>query len=161
MTVADRNQLDLSFIRSDFLKNIWELCGLLPSLEALVGPIPKPVFIVDANCVFSTLHWLFKRRRDDAARTSFQELLDSGAIVAIAPPEIEEQVERHLEERATRWEIPETELKTAWVELRKKIRICSWTVTRQLPNQEVDPSDHPYIYSQGSPHLITRPRTRV
>jgi len=88
-------------IRSDALAKLNEFRKLNPVLrEAIEEPVQIQL-VLDACIVQQELRFRLRHKKKREARTSLQEILDSGTVLPFAPPKLIEEVEEHVEEIAT------------------------------------------------------------
>lgn len=135
-------------INSDNLRLIRDLVAEHPGLAKL-GRIVQLRFVVDANVVLADLIWLAKVRRDPTARTSLQEVIASGTVVAFAPTVLEYHVRKNFREISEKEAIPQNRLEDLWAEYRSKLsfRDPDGTDTPR-PEWGRDPTDIPYVLLQ-------------
>lgn len=129
-------------IRSDALAKLNEFRKLNPVLrEAIEEPVQIQL-VLDACIVHQELRFRLRNKKKREARTSLQEILDSGTVLPFAPPKLIEEVEEHVAEIATYCRVTEDRVRQEWAELQKKIHFYEPEIQNQ--NGCVDPDDEPY-----------------
>jgi len=136
-------------LRSDDLAHLREDIARVPSAMAFVGRPFQEWFVIDANEVRDELSFLAKNRKKPDARTSLQELVDAGTVIAFAPTRLHEEVAEHLQEWAEQLGIPEDRLSQIWQDYQEKylcfvsIPVASERAEAKEPG--ADPNDWPYV----------------
>ena len=131
-----------------------------PPFSLLAASILQIRVALDANVVLNELRWVHHKRKKPGARTGLREVLMSGVVIAYAPPQLEDEVARHLGEFSRRFGIAESALKESWAQFRKLIR---WIAPRENLDQphaiDWDPTDAPYVElcaQIGAAGVVTR-----
>ena len=139
-------------IRSDHLRPIRDFMERAPQLHALGIPVQLRV-VLDANAVFQDLIWLTKSRRNPAARTRLQELIDNGTVLAFAPNFLDDEVREHAERLAPGSEVGLDTYLSAWEAYKNRI---IFVPTQEEDEDAVDPDDVAYIeaYHAVGAHAI-------
>ncbi len=83
-------------IRSDALRIFLSLLDSWPAIRPFTGEIFQVSAILDASCVQSEIRWRVGSRKNAYARTSLHEAMASGALIAFAPPHLENEIEKHI-----------------------------------------------------------------
>lgn len=150
------------FVPSDSLALLREFIAGMPLLAPIFEIFPQLRLIIDSNAIISDLIWLTKKRKDLSARTSLQEVIASGTIVAFAPFKLREEVEEHLPDIATTEDIPIELLRKEWKNYQRYLRFCETSQLLVEPQVLVaDPEDQAfvYLYSQvGAAAVVSRDR---
>lgn len=133
-------------IPSDDLLRWRELCLHWAPLFRLLELLPQFRLVIDANVIIEDLLFLTQRRKNPAARTHLQEVIDSGAVVALAPFELWDEIEEHIPRLAIEEGVPEEALRGAWLEYQSRIRfIAVGQISEEEAAAAVDPDDLPYV----------------
>lgn len=135
-------------ISSDHLRSLREFLLGLPHMASAMGELQQLRIVLDSNIVLGDLIWLAKHRTNPSARTSLQEVVASGTVIAFAPMELRVQVEKHLPRVATQENIPKESLFEEWRNYQSYLNFCQAEPDQniQLVNPERDPTDLPFIY---------------
>src|SRR2546428_3103228 len=153
------------FVPSDRLAALRELAIRIPILQVLLGRLPTLRVVVDANIILRQIDFIVGSRRNPNARTSLQELIASGTIVAYAPRALEAEVSRHLPAISNRSGVRLQEVEAAWVACRAQVRFYEpHSATVEQTDSAVDPDDLPYrnlwdelgllgVYTDNTRHL--------
>lgn len=131
---------------SDDLSNLRELIISIPYFKGMFDILPQLRFVIDSNIILRDLVWLVRSRRSKDARTSLQEAIDSGTLIAFAPQKLRKEILKHLPRRAEEENIPKKLLLEEWRKYEKYLRFCadSELIDDVVP-QVVDPDDLPFI----------------
>jgi predicted nucleic acid-binding protein len=143
------NELDKKIaIPSVHLAGLRELAFSLPQFSAAFRGLHQVRLVIDSNIILQELIWLTKRRANPAATTDLQEAIASGTVIAYAPPQLREEVEKHFSRIASEQGIPEERLYAAWECYQKGLNFCDAEPAEKLRviNPGRDPSDLPFIY---------------
>ena len=134
-------------IPSSHLAGLRELAFSLPQFAAAFRNLHQVRLVIDSNIVLADLIWRAKRRTNPSATTALQEVIASGTVVAYAPLQLREEVEKHIPRIAVDEGIPEERLSDEWGRYRQCLIFCE-VVPGGIPkcNEERDPSDLPFIY---------------
>lgn len=131
-----------SLSRSDRLASYRRIIERLPALKALFGELVYFRVVIDAERVQGTLRWLLGKRINPHARTGLEEAIVSGTLVAIAPKEIEAEIEKYLPTIAEECGVTVDYAEQEWGRLKQLI--CIVEVTTRTDPDAVDPKDLPY-----------------
>jgi predicted nucleic acid-binding protein len=133
-------------IPSDHLAGLREIIFSLPTLVGTLDGLQQIRLVVDSNCVIDDLIWLSRTRTNPSAKTSLLEVIESGTVIAYAPVQLHEQVEKHLAEIAAEENIPEDRLYAEWKSYQQALKFCEASSPQfHIPNSDRDPSDLPFI----------------
>lgn len=133
----------LAAIRSDTLRHALNLREASSLLRALVGDIVQIVVVLDASAAQSELRWRLRSRNNPTARTRLHEAIDSGAVIAVAPIFLKQEIEKYLPRIASEMGATIEDARAEWE--RVQGMICFYA-----PNGDgaefasVDPKDSPY-----------------
>jgi predicted nucleic acid-binding protein len=142
-TTASVEDLRLGqIIRSDALAKLNEFRKLNPVLREVIEEPVQIQLVLDACIVQQELRFRLRHKKKREARTSLQEILDSGTVLPFAPPKLIEEVEEHVEEIATYCNVSEDRVRQEWADLRTKIHFYEPEI--QNKNGCIDPDDEPY-----------------
>ncbi len=135
-------------ISSDHLTGLRELAFSLPQFAAAFRGLHQVRLVIDSNIILQELIWLTKRRANPAATTDLQEAIASGTVIAYAPSQLREEVEKHFSRIASEQGIPEERLYAAWECYQKGLNFCEAEPAEKFRviNPGRDPSDLPFIY---------------
>jgi len=137
-------------VPSDSLASLRELFIGIPHLAKVFSILPQLRLVIDSNIIISDLIWLTQKRQKEFARTSLQEVITSGTVIAFAPNKLREEIEEHLPRLAVEKGIPIENLRKEWIEYQKYLRFCeSKQLAGESERQIVDPDDLPFIYLYG------------
>jgi hypothetical protein len=133
-------------VPSDRLSELRELfLGWAALYHELEMP-PQIVLVLDTNAVLKELLYLVRSRRNQSARTSLQEAIDSGAVIALAPYELREEVGEKIPVLAAEKGVSEADLRRAWVEYQPLIRFLeAGPFSAEERAAAVDPDDFPFV----------------
>lgn len=127
----------------DALNSFRDFVADYPFLSSL-AQLYRVRFILDANVVLADLRWIATRKKPEA-RSSLQEVLAAGTVIAFAPPQLEVEVLRHLPRVASEDGIPLEVLQTEWAAFRTYIRFRT-AADAEPPEYVQDPDDLPYLH---------------
>jgi predicted nucleic acid-binding protein len=134
-------------IPSDDLLRLRDLFLNWPPFFRLLGIPPPFRLVIDTNAVVGELLHLVKSRRNPSARTGLQEAVDSGAVVAFAPPKLRDEIAKHLPRLAREGGVPEESLRRAWAEYQSRINFVDVRPTSaEEAASAADPDDLPFVY---------------
>lgn len=88
-------------IPSDALRNLLALRNECPGLRPFLADIVQIVVVLDASAVQAELRWRLGSRSKPEARTCLHEAIESGAVSAVAPPFLKEEIEKYISRIAT------------------------------------------------------------
>src|SRR5260370_3014295 len=91
----------------EFIK---KLAAFSPSLKDLI----QVWIVVDASVIQEELRWRLGSRRNPTARSGFQESIESGFFIPVAPPFLKAEIEEHLDEIAADEEVTVEQARTEW-----------------------------------------------
>lgn len=129
--------------RSEQLARYRELAEKLPQLKELLGEPIRLRIVIDAERIHGCLRWLLGKRQNPEARTGLEEAIVSGTIVAVAPKEIEAEIEKYLPVIAEDCGVPLARAQQEWATLRALLIIID-IGTIETPDDTPDPKDLPY-----------------
>src|SRR6266852_3409832 len=134
-------------IRSDSLRALLYLMDSVPAIRLLMGNILQVIAVLDASQVQREIRWRVGSRRDANARTSLHETIASGALLAFAPPFLENEIEKYIPQIAEDTGVSVDRVTEEWHLLKPLIRFYE-PLTDDQPAGCVDPKDLPYIQAQ-------------
>jgi predicted nucleic acid-binding protein len=136
-----------STIPSDNLYDLRELFLKWQPFFRLLEVIPQFRLVIDTNVVIEELLYLVKSRKNQSARTSLQEAIDSGAVVALAPFKLRDEIIKHIPRLAEERGVPEESLRRAWLEYQLRINFVDvGPISAEDETSAVDPDDLPFVY---------------
>lgn len=146
---------------SEHLVVLRELISSLPYLSVAFGNLQQFRLVVDANIVLADLIWRAKHRTNPSATTALQEVVASGTVVAYAPLQLREQVEKHFSRIAAEEQISEELLHIEWRSYQACLVFCQseFDPNVKVVNPDRDPDDLPFIYlaaKVGAAGVLTR-----
>jgi predicted nucleic acid-binding protein len=104
------------------------------------------VLVLDTNAVLKELLYLVRSRRDQSARTSLQEVIDSGAVIRLAPHKLREEVGEKIPVLAAEKDVSEADIWREWAEYQPLIRfIDAGPFSDEERAAAVDPDDFPFV----------------
>lgn len=134
-------------IPSDNLLHLRELFLTWQPFFRLLEVMPQFRLVIDTNVVIEELLYLVKSRKNPSARTGLQEAIDSGAIVALAPFKLRDEIIKHIPRLAGESGIPEESLRRAWLEYQLRINFVDvGPISAEDEASAADPDDLPFIY---------------
>jgi predicted nucleic acid-binding protein len=134
-------------ISSDNLLHLRELFMHWTPVFRLLELLPQFRLVIDANVVIEELIYLTQSRRNLSARTSLQEAVDAGAVAALAPLKLREEMSRKIPELAAKRGVSEEALQRAWLEYQSRIRFVEVEPASTAEAAAArDPNDLPYVY---------------
>ncbi len=107
-------------VPSDILSQFHNLITNIPHLGVFFNILPRTRFVIDSNIIIKDLIWLARTRKNKSARTNLQEVIDSGIVIAYAPTELSEEVEKKLPEVAEECNMPVKCFYEEWQKYQKK-----------------------------------------
>lgn len=129
---------------SDSLLDLWTFASEIPGIKSLLKSLVRVVVVIDANVVHRELEFRLRKRRKPEARSSLTEAIQSGAWVAIAPPFLDEEIEKYMTKIADRCHVTEEAVRGEWESLRSLFRFYTPTSKANVRELNVDPKDVPY-----------------
>jgi hypothetical protein len=133
-------------ILSDNLSGLREVFGAFPVLAEQLGDPKNLRLVLDANIVIAEVRWLVKKRRDPTARTSLQEAVASGTLVAFAPTFLDDEMRRQLSDVAEDERLSYPALLDAWELYKTALIFYDAALPVCAPGSDaVDPKDFPYV----------------
>lgn len=134
-------------VPSDDLHRIRELFLNWAPLFGLLELLPQLRLVIDANVVIEEILFVTGSRKNASARTYLQEAVDSGAVVALAPPKLREEIDKHIPALAAKRRVSEEALRRAWLECSARIRFVEvGPISAGEVAAAADPDDLPYVY---------------
>lgn len=133
-------------IRSDSLKNLRDLNAAYPWLAEIIS-VFQVRLVIDANIVIGDLRWLIKKRTSPDARTTLQEVMAAGTVVAYAPTFLDEELRTHFPRLAEECDVPVERFETAWADYRTSVHFFEPTdvLDAEAAAKVRDPKDLPYV----------------
>lgn len=135
-------------ILSDDLLHLRELSLSWVPLLRVLEIEPQIRLVIDTNVVLEELLFIVTKLRDQANRTALQEAIDSGAVAAFAPYELQEEVEEKIVLFAEQRGIPEGLLRRAWSAYLPRINFVDVgppSAEEVAEAAAVDPDDLPFV----------------
>jgi hypothetical protein len=83
-------------IPSDALRAVLNLRDEIPLFSKLLEDIIQIVIVLDASAVQGELRWRLGSRVNPSARTGLHEAIDSGAVIAVAPAFLRQEIEKYI-----------------------------------------------------------------
>ncbi len=134
-------------VPSDNLLHLRELFLTWQPFFRLLEVMPQFRLVIDTNVVIEELLYLVKSRKNPSARTSLQEAVDSGAVVALAPFKLRDEIIKHIPRLAEERGIPEESLRQAWLEYQLRINFLDvGPISAEDEASAADPDDLPFVY---------------
>jgi predicted nucleic acid-binding protein len=132
---------------SEALSSLRDLFAAYPWV-AEIFTVFQVRLVVDANIVLSDLRWLVTKRRSPEARTTLQEVIAAGTVVAYAPSFLDVEVRTHLPRLAEDGAVPLERFESAWAEYRASLHFFAVAdvVYADAPDGVGDPKDLPYVH---------------
>lgn len=141
---ANPRQGAKSAIPSDQLPLLRDFLSMSPQFREIFGDLLELRVVIDANIVYGELTWRLGKRRNPAARSALHEAIDSGTIVAFAPPVLEEEIRQHIGEIAERAKVPVSRALQEWQQFKLLLHFYDPEPLTQAGADPVDPEDLPY-----------------
>ena len=129
---------------SDVLVSMRGVLACLPALDILLQGLVRLRLVIDANIVQQEIRWRSARRRNPAARSGFQEAIDSGIVVALAPTFLKSEIEDHLSDIAADTGVPIEEVRQHWQDFQPKLTFYEPQSADDGAMAVVDPDDVAY-----------------
>lgn len=134
-------------IPSDNLLHLRELFLTWQPFFRLLEIMPQFRLVIDSNVVIEELLYLVKSRKNPSARTSLQEAIDSGAVVALAPFKLRDEIIRHIPRLAEERDVPEESLRRTWLEYQLRINFIDvGPISAEDEASAADPDDLSFVY---------------
>lgn len=141
--MAEETKSALAVIRSDALRSILELRNVSPLFQQLLSDIIQIVVVLDASAVQSELRWRLGSRTNPAARTGLHEAIDSGAVIAVAPAFLKQEIEKYLSRIAGETGVTIEVARGEWEQVKCMVRFYAPSGDSS-EFASVDPKDSPY-----------------
>jgi hypothetical protein len=106
---------------SDVLPKLKELLELFPALRSVLPHVLQLAVVIDANIVQGELWWRLKNRPRPELRSSLEEALASGVLIAYAPHHLEDEIREHLKKLAFRTKCSVADVEREWTSFRRYI----------------------------------------
>lgn len=141
--MAEERKSALAMIRSDALSSILDLRNVSPLFQQLLSDVIQIVVVLDASAVQSELRWRLGSRTNPTARTALHEAIDSGAVIAVAPAFLKQEIEKYISQIASETRVTIEAARAEWERVQRLIRFY-------VPSGDssefasVDPKDSPY-----------------
>jgi hypothetical protein len=129
---------------SDSLVGMRNLLASAPVLYPLLRQVVHVRLVIDANIVQQELRWRSARRRNPAARSSLQEAIDSGIVVALAPTFLKSEIEDHLPDMSAETGVPVEVVRQHWQDFQTQLNFYEPRVLGHRLIDAVDQDDVPY-----------------
>lgn len=134
-------------IRSDSLRSLRDLNAAYPWLAEIIS-VFQVRLVIDANIVIGDLRWLIKKRTSPDARTTLQEVIAAGTVVAYAPTFLDEELRTNFPRLAEECDVPVERFEKAWAEYRTGVHFFEPTdvLDADAAAKVRDPKDLPYVH---------------
>jgi predicted nucleic acid-binding protein len=132
-------------IRSDDLLRLRELFLGWEALFRQLELLPQFRLVIDTNAILEDLLFLVRSRRKESARTSLQEAIDSGAVIALAPFHLWDEVVEKIPILAAKEGVSEDALRLAWADYQPRIKYVEMEEIRTEEAAAIDPDDLPFV----------------
>ncbi len=129
-------------IPSDALRGLLSLRDV-PLLRPLLDDVIQIVIVLDASAVQAELRWRLGSRINPTARTGLHEAIDSGAVIAVAPVFLRQEIEKYLPLIASEEGVSSEAANAEWERVQRIIRFYAPTGDG-AEFALVDPKDSPY-----------------
>lgn len=147
---------------SDMLPSVRQIVETVDQLRQALGPVASFHIVVDANILIGDVLWLLDKRRKRDARTSLQECIVAGTIIAYVTPSVIREVEEKLVIQAAKRGLNTKAWTAAWTDYKSTLHV-------REPNQATveqyalgrDPDDAPTLALAdmlGACGILTRDR---
>jgi hypothetical protein len=130
-------------IPSDALRSLLNLRDEFPVFRQLLEDIIQIVIVLDASAAQGELLWRLGSRTNPTARTSLHEAIDSGAVIAVAPSFLSQEIEKYLPLIASKTSVSLEAASVEWKRVQRLIRFYS-PIGDGAEFALVDPKDSPY-----------------
>ena len=141
--MADERKPALLKIPSDALRALLNLRDEFPAFRQLLDDILQIVVVLDASAVQGELRWRLGSRTNPNARTGLHEAIDSGAVIAVAPLFLRQEIEKYLPLIASEEGVSAEAANAEWERVQRIIRFYAPTGDG-AEFALVDPKDSPY-----------------
>lgn len=141
--MADERKPALVSIPSDALRALLNLRDEFPPFRQLLEDIIQIVIVMDASAVQGELRWRLGSRTNPTARTGLHEAIDSGAVIAVAPIFLRQEIEKYLPLIASETAVSLEAANAEWERVQRFIRFYAPTGD-DTEFALVDPKDSPY-----------------
>jgi hypothetical protein len=141
--MADKRKQAPVTIPSDALRALLNLRDEFPPFRQLLKDIIQIVVVLDASAVQGELRWRLRSRINSTARTGLHEAIDSGAVIAVAPIFLKQEIEKHLPQIASKAGVSVELANTEWECVQRLIRFYA-PIGDGAEFALVDPEDSPY-----------------
>src|SRR5579872_2277580 len=133
------------FLRSDLLPNLLALLRSLPAIAPFVAEVIQLHVVIDANIVQGELRWRLGRRRNPSARSDLHEAIDSGVMVAIAPPYLAAEIVEHEGRIAAETKSSIEDVRREWKAFRRLLHFYTPISHPTCKVNSLDIDDLPYL----------------
>jgi hypothetical protein len=141
--MADERKQALVTIPSDALRALLNLRDEFPAFRQLLKDIIQIVVVLDASAVQGELRWRLGSRINPTARTGLHEAIDSGAVIAVAPIFLRQEIEKYLPLVASDTGVSVETANAEWRRFQLLIRFYA-PIGDGTEFALVDPKDSPY-----------------
>ena len=94
----------------------YSTCAMnVPDFEHFLPEIIQIVVVLDASAVQAELRWRLRSRTKPTARTGLHEAIESGAVSAVAPLFLKEEVQKYIPRIATEFGVAVELVETEWL----------------------------------------------
>lgn len=133
-----------SHVRSDQLA---ELARLLSRIEPFrdASTLVQATVILDANVVIQDIIWIFRRRKNAAARSTLLELLECSAVKAYAPTYLVHEMESNFHDLQDELGIDPVRAREEWTRYQARITFIDVGGPDTSFAGVTDPKDVPYV----------------
>jgi hypothetical protein len=128
---------------SDGLRHLLDLRDEFPLFRELMRDVIQVVLVLDASAIQAELRWRLGSRINPSARTRLHEAIESGVVVAFAPPFLKHEIEEHLPTIANDTEVTLETGNIEWKRVQSLIRFYAPIGNREQ-FASVDPKDSDY-----------------
>src|SRR5215472_13479531 len=133
-----------SIFPSDRLNELIDLARRWPVFTELLQDLIQVWFIVDASIIQEELRWRLGSRIKPGARSKFQEAVESGIFVAVAPHHLKAEIEDHLNEIVADTDSTLELAQSEWTQLQTCVHFYPLQESTYCPGNVIDPDDLPY-----------------
>src|SRR5712671_387521 len=112
-------------IPSDALRALLNLRDEFPVFRQLLEDIIQIVIVLDASAVQGELLWRLGSRVNPTSRTSLHEAIDSGAVIAVAPIFLRQEIEKYLPLIASKTGVSLEAAGVEWERVQRLLRFYS------------------------------------
>lgn len=128
---------------SDLRKMSERFTGFSPILKELI----QIWFVVDASVIQGELRWRLGSRKDQTARSSFHECIESGLFVAVAPVFLKAEIQEHLADIALDEGVTIAEAEAEWEKVQRHMHFYQPQSAITPEIQVIDRDDLPYKFA--------------